>query len=266
MNGQFPPVELGSLEPTLSVVVPMYRTCRFLEELWDQLNLHLPPNTEVIFVDDDCPERSGDAIALLPERMRRLVVKISPNGGQHAAVLTGMRHASGSDVAVMDADLQDSPSALLQLLTSHREGNLDAVCAQRRGDYAEIGRRMTAKGYRRMIWMLSAGRVPNDASMFLVMRRAAALRVLDLDDPFVPLVPALARTGARLAAVPIERRRRDAGMSAYSGSMRAAVAARGLLTMTPAFHPLRRINQARWQREGRTIHIEPAASATVSQP
>jgi polyisoprenyl-phosphate glycosyltransferase len=245
----------------LSVVIPMYRTSRFLKKLWEQLNLYLPANTEVIFVDDDCPERSGDAVALLPEGLKRLVVKISPNAGQHAAVLTGIRHAGGSDIAVMDADLQDSPLALAELLDAYYQRDFDAVCAQRRGDYAEFDRRITAKGYRHLIWMLSAGRVPKDASMFLVMGRAAALRVLDLNDPLVPLVPALARTGARVTALPIERPRREVGISAYSGSMRAAIAVRGILTMTPAFPHLRRRNQTRWQKVPRTNAVEPSAHA-----
>jgi polyisoprenyl-phosphate glycosyltransferase len=243
----------------LSVVVPMYLTSQFLNKLWEQLNLHLPADTEVVFVDDACPEGSGNAVALLPDGLKRLVVKVTPNAGQHAAVLTGIRYAHGSDIAVMDADLQDSPLALAELLDAHRQSDFDATCAQRRGEYAKFGRRLTAKGYRHLIWLLSAGRVPKDASMFLVMRRAAALRVLDLNDPYVPLVPALARTGARIAALPIERPRREAGTSAYSGSMRADIALRGILTMTPAFHELRRRNQTRWQNVLRTTLVEPSS-------
>jgi polyisoprenyl-phosphate glycosyltransferase len=249
-------------EPMLSVVIPMFRTSAFLHELWEQLNLHLPADTEIVFVDDACPEGSGDSVADLSAGLRRLVVKISPNGGQHAAVLTGLRYATGSFVAVMDADLQDSPRALALLLAAHRSQEVDAVCAQRRGQYADLGRRLTAKCYRRAATLLSRGRIPIDASMFVVMRSDAALRVLELDDPYVPLVPALARCRARMIALPVERERRPTGTSGYSGTMRANVAARGLLTMTPTFRLLRRSNHARQRRRPRTVLVERSFATT----
>jgi polyisoprenyl-phosphate glycosyltransferase len=242
--------------PRVSVVIPMYRTSAFLGELWEELNACLPPDTEIVFVDDGCPERSADLVCALPVGLDRVVVRISPNGGQHAAVLTGLRHTSGTSIAVMDADLQDTPAALIALVAEHDRGNVDAVCAKRRGRYVELGRRLTAKAYRRTIWTLSMGRIPIDASMFLVMTRDAAQRVLQLDDPFVPLVPALARTGSRIAALPVERQPRAGGASAYSGRMRAAVAARGLLTMTPAFHALSHVNRKRQTQRDQTVTSE----------
>lgn len=239
---------------SVSVVVPMYRTRRFLPELLSRLGSALPSGSEVVLVDDACPEQSWrEAVDARVDSLRIEVVRLTQNVGQHAAVLVGLACASGDTVVVMDADLQDSPEAIPVLLERlEQDDAAEAVCAARLGQYTSNGRRRTAMLYRALARALSGGRLPPNAGMFLVVRRVATQRVLALDDPFVPLVPALARTGSSIVAIPVGRRPRLGDASAYTAVMRARVAARGLLTLTP-LHPLVAArHRRRWASNGAT--------------
>lgn len=245
----------------LSVVVPMHRTARWLPELLRRLGDSVP-GADVVLVDDACPDGSGDLAAGIGHHgLTVTVVRVHPNVGQHAAVQIGLRHCTRALVAVMDADLQDAPEdipVLLDRLLAHPE--VDAVCAARTGRYASAGRRATARGYRAVASALTRGRIPRDAGMFMVMRAEAAAGVARLDDPMAPLVPALAATGARLHAMPLERHPRGDGGSGYDGRMRLRVAVRGLAVLTPARAALARRHRHRLLQVAPTITVQPLTS------
>jgi len=233
----------------LSVVVPMHRTARHLPELLQRLDAAVP-GAEVVLVDDACPERSADLADTLPSHSLRVtVVRLSVNLGQHAAVHQGLARANGARVAVMDADLQDAPEALPQLLAAlDDDPALSAVCAARSGDYASPGRQSTARCYRWTARVLSRGRIPKGAGMFLVARRPAIEAVRSLDDPFAPLVPSLAAAGQVMHAVPVRRDVRDDGASGHRGSDRLRIALRGLAVLTPLRPVLARRHRAELDR------------------
>lgn len=228
-------------EPALSVVVPMYRTAAHLPELLRRLD-EAVPGAEVVLVDDHCPEASAEVAASLPRgSLHPVVVRLSANVGQHAAVHIGLGLARSPLVAVMDADLQDRPEALPVLLSAlDAHPHADAVCAARMGRYASRGRRCTARAYRATARVLSRGRIPAGAGMFMVARRRAVEAVLRLDDPMAPLVPAIAAAGLRLMAEPIPRDPRPDGAGAHGGRDRVRIALRGLALLTPARRPLAR--------------------------
>ena len=240
-------------DPSLSVVIPMFRTAAHLPELLQRLDRSVP-HAEVVLVDDHCPERSGQrALSLYPGSLRVVVRHLSVNVGQHAAVHYGLAAATGPVVAVMDADLQDRPEALAELLAAlaaHPEA--DVVCAARTGHHSSLGRERTARAYRATARVLSRGRIPPGAAMFLVAHRHAVDAVRTLDDPMAPLVPAFAAAGQHLVAVPLHRDPRREGRSGHRGSDRLRIAARGLATLTPA----RRLVAARHRRSMAASAVE----------
>ncbi len=218
----------------LSVVVPMYRTSRHLPELLARLDAAVP-HAEVVLVDDACPERSADGAAAIDAgTLRVVIVRLSTNLGQHAAVHVGLATATRELVAVMDADLQDEPEALPVLLDAlAAQPALGAVCSSRAGTYTTAGRQRSARTYRWMARVLSGGRIPQGAGMYLVAQRSAVQAVRDLDDPYAPLVTALAAAHVPLDAIAVERRGRDDGRSAHGGRDRLRIAVRGLVVLTP---------------------------------
>ena len=228
--------------PVLSVVLPLYRTGQFVPELVDRLAVALAAvgGVELVFVDDGCPEASYRQVpARSAGALSVVVLRHDRNRGQIAAVRTGLRRATGSFVAVMDTDLQDAPEDLPVLLDELVRSGGDAVAAGRRGDYEARGRMLTGRLYRRAVHVLSRGIVPPDAGLFMVMRGEIARRVVSLGEGSVHPVPALARLGARIATVAVDRRPRPDGSSSYGAGGRLTVAVRNLLVLTPAYPVLR---------------------------
>ena len=120
--------------PALSIVIPVYNEQDVLPTLFARLDRvleSLGTPCEVVLVDDGSRDRSP---ALLREKQaadpRVVVVALSRNFGHQAALSAGLRAASGDAVVLMDADLQDPPEVIPELVARWREG-FKVVLAQR---------------------------------------------------------------------------------------------------------------------------------------
>src|SRR5690606_11462524 len=92
---------------------------RRLEAFFEQLN----ETWEVIFVDDGSRDRSLPMLRELAARDGRYkVVALARNFGHQIAITAGLDVADGQAVVVMDADLQDPPEVVAEMLARHREG------------------------------------------------------------------------------------------------------------------------------------------------
>lgn len=126
--------------PTLSVVVPIFNEAAVLPELDGRLSSVLAaacPDYEVVFVDDGSVDASPMILLGIAERNPRVrVLRFSRNFGHQAAVTAGIEHARGRAVVVIDADLQDPPEVISDLLAKWREGFevVSAVRAERLGE------------------------------------------------------------------------------------------------------------------------------------
>lgn len=229
-----PKLECGPTDNALevSVVLPVYRNAEIVHELHRRLSRALDAESlryEIIFVDDACPAGS---LAVLEELARRdphvAVIALERNVGQHRAVLAGLAHVRGRWATVMDADLQDPPEAIPELLAKIRDG-FDAVFAGRRGRYEPMHRLITSRLFKWLLHVVSG--VPVDAGMFVVMSRRMVQRLLTfaVRRPFV--VAMIGCTGLPVASIPVARSRRPAGRSAYSSWKRLKT---GCLTIAGA--------------------------------
>lgn len=216
--------------PQITVILPVYRSSAVLAQLTAELTTilrQIVDRYEIIFVTDACPEGSAQTLQALSENYNSIkVVDLKENVGQHRAVLTGMTMAKGDYIAVMDADLQDPPSALPALLNKLREG-YGAVFAGRRGRYESIGRLATSRIFK---WLLhKVVNVPADAGMFFMISSSTAERLVQLNFTFPFVVAMIGCTGVNLVSIPIERSSRPSGSSSYSPVMRIKTATLALL-------------------------------------
>jgi glycosyltransferase involved in cell wall biosynthesis len=218
------------VNPDVSVVVPVYRNRSSVRELHRRVAAVLEAegrSFELLFVDDACPDGSGDLVMALAEDDPRIsVLRLARNVGQHRAVLAGLDVARGERVAVMDADLQDPPEALPLLLDRLDGGPAAAVFGARRGRYESATRLLTSRAFKRTLQLLAG--VPKDAGMFLVMDRRMVDRLPAGAGPRPFVVALIGATGLPMDAVPVARTPRREGGSAYRGLMRASVAASAL--------------------------------------
>ena len=158
------------------------------------------------------------------------MLALARNRGQQRAILAGLAHARGEWVVVMDADLQDPPEAIPDLLRAASTG-ARAVFAGRRGSYESAGRLATSRMFKRLLhWMCG---VPADAGVFVILHRSLVQRILALGGPCPFLVAMIGSTGLPAVSVPVARDPRPVGVSAYSGwdRLRSAMAALAWLAL-----------------------------------
>jgi glycosyltransferase involved in cell wall biosynthesis len=202
--------------PTLSVVLPMYRTRALLPDLHRRLAavldaIGLP--AEMLFVDDACPEGSAVALAALAASDPRVrVLSLARNVGQQRAVLAGLAASRGQVVVTLDADLQDPPEAIPRLLALLEHG-ASAAFAGRRGRYESRMRLLTSRLFKRTMAQLCG--VPPDAGLFVAMRRPLVERLLAARPGRPHLVAMIGCSGLPLASLPVERSVRPVGRSSY---------------------------------------------------
>ena len=242
------PTATAELRPTrrqkilLSVVVPCYNEQEVLHETHRRLTeaFEYEPSLqlELIYVDDG--SRDGTLAILrelqqLDQRVR--VVSFSRNFGHQFAVTAGLDHAAGDAVCVIDADLQDPPEVILQMLERWRDGVDVAYGVRTERDGESAFKQWTAKLFYRTINRMSDTPIPLDTGDFRLMDRSAveAFQAMPERDRFVRGMVAWA--GFRQEAVPYRRAARFAGSTKYPLKKMLRFASDGIMSFSIA--PLR---------------------------
>ena len=158
-------------DPTLSIVVPVHNEADVIPTLLKRLALVCRKEkmaTELLFVDDGSQDNS---VSLLLQARRWCpeirVLQLSRNFGKEAAVTAGLSHAKGDAVILIDADLQDPPELIPQMLAEWRKG-ADVVLMKRRSRAGESWfKKLTASLFYRLINRISDAPIPVDIGDFL---------------------------------------------------------------------------------------------------
>lgn len=158
---EFDPVALRPA-PGVSLVIPTFDEAANVRPLVDLIDAALAGvDWELVFVDDDSPDGTADAIRQIEasDPRVRLLHRVGRRG-LSSAVLEGAAMARAPRVAVMDADLQHDPSTLREMLEIHTRGEAEVVVASRFEHGATLA---GLRGYRR--WVTNLGiRVAQRAS------------------------------------------------------------------------------------------------------
>lgn len=204
----------------LSVVLPVFNEAATLGELHRRLLAVLEEDGEsfeILYVDDGSTDESRALLLELHRQDPRVVVLgLSRNFGHQLAITAGVDHARGDAVIVMDADLQDPPEVIPDLVARWREG-FDVVYAVREARSGEgMVKRGTAWAFYRVLRLLTPVDVPLDAGDFRLLSRRAADALVRLREQN-RFVRGMARwVGFRQAAVVYRRDPRHAGTSKYT--------------------------------------------------
>lgn len=206
--------------PVLSVVIPMYDEEDVLPLLATRLrpildDLQLP--YEVVAVDDG----SEDLTPALMQRIHRewsqfRVIRLRANAGHQAAISAGLAVATGDYVVTLDADLQDPPEIIPDMLALARNENVDVVYGVRNDRSTDSAfKRLTARAFYSLIRKMSRTEAHSDAGDYRMMSRATVDAINALPDHNRVLrfiVPAL---GFPSDTVEYRREERAAGTSKY---------------------------------------------------
>lgn len=200
----------------VSVVVPLYNESPTLVALYDELSVALEGrNWEVVYVDDGSTDDSYRELVRLHEIHSNVrVVRLRRNFGKAAALSAGFQAAAGEIVITIDADLQDDPAEIPQLLAALDEG-YDLVSGWKNGRRDSFARRVFSKVYNGATGFVTGVRL-HDMNCGLKAYRAEVLRSVRLYGEMHRFVPVLAHhLGFRTTEIPVHHRPRVAGKSRY---------------------------------------------------
>lgn len=208
------------MQPELSVIIPVYNEEEVLPLLAHRLRPildGLATTYEVVAVDDG----STDASAVILQRLRRewpemRIVRLRANAGHQAAISAGLARSRGAYMVTIDADLQDPPEVIVEMLQLARSEGVDVVYGVRNDRSTDTAfKRGTARAFYATMRAVSGTDAPPDAGDFRLMSRATVDAVNALPEHHRVLrlvVPALGFPSAQVA---YKREERAAGHSKY---------------------------------------------------
>ena len=160
--------------PLISVVIPVYKAEKMLDELYRRLRDALEtvsPRFEIVLVEDCGGDRSWEVIERLAAADPRVVgLQFSRNFGQHYGITAGMDHCRGDWVVVMDCDLQDAPEEIPRLYAKAQEG-YDVVLALRGERQDPPLKRLTSALFYKLFSYLADIEFDGDSGNFRIMSR-----------------------------------------------------------------------------------------------
>jgi glycosyltransferase involved in cell wall biosynthesis len=205
--------------PRYSLVIPIFNEqavlpllIRRITQLLDQLD----GPSEAIFVDDGSRDTSVIYLREMATRDHRLrLIELSRNFGHQIAITAGMDAAAGDAVIVMDADLQDPPEVVLDLVAKWKEG-YEIVYAQRVQREGETWfKRVTASLFYRLLEKLTTVDIPRDVGDFRLVGRKALETFQNMPERNRFVRGMFGWMGFKQTAVPFERPARAAGETKY---------------------------------------------------
>lgn len=204
----------------ISVVVPCYNEEQVIVETNRQLVAALAAleatDFEIVYVDDGSSDATVERLREIQNAdSRARVVRFSRNFGHQLAVSAGLEHAAGDAVVIIDADLQDPPEVILEMVARWRDG-YHVVYGMRTDRPGETAFKLwTAKLFYRFINRLSKVQIPLDVGDFRLLDRQVVDVLLAMPERDRFLRGMVSWIGFRQVAVMYARGQRHAGESKY---------------------------------------------------
>lgn len=203
-----------------SIVIPVYNEEGTIAELVRRLThvfSFIAMEYDIIFVDDGSSDKSLDIIKELSSSVRNIhYLSFTRNFGHEAASTAGLEAARGDCLVLMDADLQDTPELIPEMIGLWRKG-YHLVYAKRRKRYGEsLFKRATAKIFYQFLDFLSDSKIPIDTGDFRLMDRAVVNDFLKCRE-FNRFVRGLTTwVGYKQTGIEFDRPERYAGETKYN--------------------------------------------------
>jgi len=219
----------------ITIVVPVYNSSYFLPNLLSAINiekLKFNWDLELILVDDGSKDQSFEKIIELTDEYSYIRgIKLSRNFGHQIAVKTGLTYCTGDYIAIIDDDLQDSPSLLSSFFKHLDDGN-DVVYGIRKKRKESILKKISYSSFYRILKKLSNTEIQIDSGDFCVMKKQVVNNMLKLQEKNPFLRGIRAWVGFKQIGVEYERDARIQGDSGYTLKKLIKIALDGIFSFS----------------------------------
>ncbi len=202
-----------------SVVVPLYNEELVINESYRRLVKvmdKIEESYEILFINDgstDCTKTLAEHICNADGRIK--LINFSRNFGHQAAITAGMRYASGNAIIIIDADLQDPPETILDMIKKWKEG-FDVVYGKRAKREGEsLFKKFTAKVYYRLLKSMTKEDIPVDTGDFRLISRKVCDTLNSLPEKNRYVRGLVSWVGYKQTFVQFDRQERFAGETKY---------------------------------------------------
>jgi polyisoprenyl-phosphate glycosyltransferase len=205
---------------SLCVVVPAYNEEEGLEEFHARLVRVLDGITDrsqVLYVDDGSRDATQDVVRRIAARdPRAALLALSRNFGKEAALSAGLDHADADAVVVIDADLQDAPEVIPQLVEAWKAGADTAYATRTHRDGESVVKRATASAFYSVVGNMSRTPIPRDTGDFRLINRRSVLAIRKLREQHRFMKGLFSWIGFKQVSVKYSRDRRFAGETKWN--------------------------------------------------
>ncbi|MGI9888903.1 glycosyltransferase [Vibrio chagasii] len=213
---------LSQIHPAvlLSIIVPFYNEQEVLEEFHSRLTKvldSLPITSEIVYVDDGSKDNSLDVVSSFTSINSSIsVIGLSRNFGKESAMSAGLEHCRGQAVILLDADLQDPPELIPQIIAKWREG-YDVVNMQRRQRDGETWfKKFSAASFYKVMNAAAKIDVPENVGDFRLLSREVVDHINQLPERNRYMKGIFSWPGFRQATIQFNRDARFCGETKWN--------------------------------------------------
>jgi len=202
----------------LSIVIPVFNEKDNILPLLERLiPIITPYDFEIIFVNDGSRDGTPEIIKTEAKKNSRIkLLSFNRNFGHQTALVAGYQVAKGKAVISMDADMQDPPDIIPEMVEKWQEGAKIVYAKRKKRDVDSLFKKWTAHAFYHFINVLSDGRIPEDVGDFRLMDQEAVRFIASLPEHAPFLRGLVAWSGYPEAYVYFDREKRHSGKTHYS--------------------------------------------------
>lgn len=216
---------------SVSIILPLYGNEQTLSELVKRLVANLGDMLfEIVGVDDYSFDKSANVLSreTAENGIGCKVIRNSINRGQHPSIISGLAQAEGQYSVVMDADLQNPPEVVPNLVERLDRDNSAIVFGRRKESVSSWPERITSSLFKRTVIRLMNANLPPEIGAFFAITGEARERLLRLRVERPYLLPMLLALGLSVGYVDYDVAPNPFSVSGYTFASRFALGLRGL--------------------------------------
>lgn len=221
----------------ISLVIPMYYEEKVVEECYKRVKKSLKGinqyESEIIFINDGSKDKTLDILQSIANQDKTVkIISFSRNFGHQAAVTAGLKEVTGDAIVIIDADLQDPPELIPEMMKLWEEGN-EVIYGKRKSRKGESAFKLfTAKMFYKTLNALSDVEIPKDTGDFRLVDRKVVDTINKMPEHNKFLRGLFSWVGYKQMPFEYEREERFAGETKYPLGKMLKLALDGIISFS----------------------------------